>query len=368
MRGVDPCPRHAGQPIACCGLLCGGGGVQLCPQRPHAGKASHRQGFHPRVFGQGHHGHLPRVERFGRDRLAREHHMGRSMSTSRAVELGGVHQAVIALHGVQSVGQVDEIVLNKGAQAFPAFEVTGGGAHEKVAAPQGTQVHVDAPLHIDQQGAFALLLQHGQRLFGLQTEISDLGLECGTVGLCAPSRPSAQAPQSQLAQQRIELPQHGPQAAWGLRHQGVEELQVLHKEFSVGQSPGCSRCGGQHQLDHRTRGFGCQHEGGGGQLPDHILTNLFGHLRSAIDPSVDQGMAAAQTAQGRSALDVVVEPTGRKHLGGLGPGVCEQVHRGRVELLDPLGVVLKLHRHGGACVRRKWRLRRPRRRACRGRP
>ena len=300
--------------------------------------------------------------------MACEHHVGCGVGASRAIKLGGVHQPIVALHGVQGVGQVDEIVLDEGAQAFPVFKVTGGGAHEKVAAPQGTQVHVDAPLHIDQQSTFALLLQHGQRLFGLQTEIGDLGLVFRAVGLCAPGRPAAQAPQSQLTKQRIELPQHGSQTARGLRHQSIEKLQVLHEQRRVGQSLGRGRCGGQDQLDHRPRGFGRQHQGGGGQLPDHILANFFGDLGCAIDPSVDQGMATAQTTQGRSALDVVVEPTGRKHLGGLGPGVCEQVHRSRVELLDPLGVVLKLHRHGGACVRRRWRPRRPRRRACRGRP
>ena len=300
--------------------------------------------------------------------MAREHHVGCGVGTSCAVELGGVHQPIVALHGVQSVGQVDEIVLDEGAQALPVFEVTRGGAHEKIAAPQGAQVHVDAPLHIDQQSTFALLLQHGQRLFGLQTEISDLGLVLRAVGLCAPSGPATQASQSQLTQQRIKLPQHGPQTARGLRHQGVEKLQVLHEQRRVGQPLGRGRCGGQHQLDHRTRGFGRQDQGSGGQFADHILANFFGHLRCAVDPSIDQGMATAQTAQGRSALDIVVEPTGRKHLGGLGPGVCEQVHRRRVELLDPLGVVLKLHRHKGTYVRRKWRPRRPRRRACRGRP
>ena len=77
----------------------------------------------------------------------------------------------------------------------------------------------------------------------------------------------------------------------------------------AGQPLGRGRCGGQHQLDHRTRGFGRQHQSGGGQFADHILANLFGHLRCAVDPGVDQGMATAHIAQGRSALDVVVEPT-----------------------------------------------------------
>ena len=367
VRRVDPRPRHARHPIPRRGLLRGGGGVQLRPQRPHARKTCHRQGFDPGVFGQGHQGHLPRTERFGRNRLAREHHVGRGVRAGRAVKLGGVHQAIVALHGVQGVGQVDEIVLDEGAQAFPVFKVTGGGAHEKIAAPQGAQVHVDAPLHIDQQGAFALLLQHGQRLFGLQPEVGNLGLKCGAVGLCSPHGPAAQAPQGQLTQQRIELAQHGPQAARRLRHQGVEELQVLHEERCVGQSLGRGWRGGQHQLDHRTRGFGGQHECGGGQLTDHVFANLFGHLGRTIDPSIDQLMAAPQAAQSGRAFDVVVQASGRKHLGGLWPSVGEQGNRRRVELLDPFGVVLKVHRHGLACFRRRSLQPRPVHRACRGR-
>ena len=365
---VEQRTREPVEPVARRGLLLGLHSVQLRPERAHARKAGECQRLDPRVFHQTDQRHLPGAQRLGRDRLAREHHVRRGVCGGGAVELRGVHRAGIAFDRVVGVGQVDEVVLDEGAVAITGFKIAGGRLHVEIAPPERAQVHVDAPLHVHQQRALALLLQHGQRLFGLQAEVGDLFLVVRAVRLRAPGGPAPQAAQRELAEQRIELAQHGPQVTRRLSDERVEELQVLHEQRAIGQAARGGGRGGQHQLDHRTRGLGCEHERGGREFTDHVFADLLRHLRRAVDPGVDELVAPAQAAQRGGAFHVVVQSTRREHLGRVRPAVLQQLARRGLQLVGPLGVVVEVDAHDKPLqIRRTWPQRRRVRRACPGR-
>ncbi len=60
-------------------------GVQLHPQFLESGEPVRGQRFHSGIFDHADDGHLPGIERFGRDRFARVHEMGCAVSSCGAV-------------------------------------------------------------------------------------------------------------------------------------------------------------------------------------------------------------------------------------------------------------------------------------------
>ena len=81
---------------------------------------------------------------------------------------------------------MDNIAINIRLIALAFFKVATGGPHEKIPRPQRTQIHAHAPLHIDEQGALALLLQHAYGFGTFQTEVFELAFKIGFVRLRAP--------------------------------------------------------------------------------------------------------------------------------------------------------------------------------------
>lgn len=200
MAGVDQRARQSVQPIPRGRLGRGRHGVQPRPQRPQTGKARQGQGFDARILHHADQGHLPRRQPLGRAGLAGEHQMRGGVRSGRAVQLRRGHRAGGPLDRVVGIGQVDDAVLDEGTSAFALLEIGRRGPQIKIAPPQRPQVHLDAPLHVHQQGAFALLLQHRQGFAGLQIEVRGQLLRLGAVRLHAPMRPAAQAPQAELPQ------------------------------------------------------------------------------------------------------------------------------------------------------------------------
>ena len=91
---------------------------------------------------------------------------------------------------IVGIGQVDEIALHVRAIAFARLEVAGSRLHEEIPRPQCAQIHVDAALHVDEQRALALLLQHGLRFLGLQAEVVGLLRDNWCGGRARPTAPS----------------------------------------------------------------------------------------------------------------------------------------------------------------------------------
>ena len=156
---------------------------------------------------------------------------------------------------IERIGQIHKIIFDVRFVTFTRFKVTTGGAHEKIASPQGAQIHIDTPLHIHEQRALALLLQHRQRLFGFQAEVTYLLFKIDAVRVRPPSRPTPQTTQGQLAKQQLEIFQHRTQAARDLIEQGVDQLQIGPKQGRVTQAFSRSRCGTHNCFQHRATGF-----------------------------------------------------------------------------------------------------------------
>ena len=236
---VEQCAGEAVQVIANAGVHLRCGDVQPGPHRLEAGEAPDRQGFDAGVFDHGNHRHLHRVERLGRDRLPGFDDVRGAVRGGGAVEFqAGNRLAVLGLEIIECIRHMQQVIGDIRPIALATFEVAGGRAHEEVACPKRAQIHVDAPLHVNQQRALALLLHHRQRFLRIQAEVLDLLLVIGAMRVCAPQRPAAQAAQRQVLEQHFQLVQHRPHAARRLRDQRVEELQVLQEQRSVTQPVG----------------------------------------------------------------------------------------------------------------------------------
>ena len=59
---------------------------------------------------------------------------------------------------VIGIRQVDDVVFNEGLIPGAGLEIARCGAHVKVASPEGTQVHIDSSLDINEQGTLTLFL------------------------------------------------------------------------------------------------------------------------------------------------------------------------------------------------------------------
>ena len=318
---VEQGAREPVQVIADAGTHLRRGDVELAPQLLQAGEAADRQRFDARVLDHRNHRHLQRIQRFGGNRLPGFDHVRGAVRGGGAVELeAGNRLVAFGREVVEGIRHVQQVVLDVGPVAFARLEVARGRTHEEVARPQRPQIHVDAALHVDQQRALALLLQHRQRLFRFEAEVVDLLFVVGAVRVRAPQRPAPQSAQGEVLEQHFQLVEHRPHAARRLREQGVDELQVLEEQLGVAQAVGGGRRGGEQQFDHRARGFRGQHQGGGRQIGDHVFAHLFRHHRRILDPGFDQRIAAPQAAYGRHALQVVIQPARRKHLGRVVPG------------------------------------------------
>ncbi len=325
----------------------GRGAVQLGPKLLQSGETADGQGFHPRVFDHADDRHLIGRERLGGDGGLGLDHMRGAVCGGGSVQLQAGHTLVV----VVGVGQVQQIVFDIGLVAFAAFKVARGRAHEKVARPQRPQVHIDAPLHVHQQRALALFLQHGERLLALQAEVGDLFLVVGAMRVRTPQRPAPQAAQGELGEQHVELVEHGPHAARGLRDEYVDELQVVGKQLGIAQSVGRRRRGGEQAFDDCARGFGGQGERGGGEFAHHILAHFLGHQRRVVEPVFHQRVALAQAAQRPRALEVVVEAARAEHLGGVGPDGVQHLQGVRRKVFEIVGVIVEGDGHGCGSLR-----------------
>ncbi len=124
--------------------------------------------------------------------------MGGGVGSGGAVPLARSDRALLGAHGIVGIGQVDEVVFHEGAVALAVFKVSRCWAHIKIAPPQCPQIQMDAALHIDQERALALVLQHRQRFFGCESKVTHLGFVVRAVRVCAPVGPTAQAAQGEL--------------------------------------------------------------------------------------------------------------------------------------------------------------------------
>ena len=191
--------RQPVEEVANAAIHLGGGDVELAPELLQAGKAPDRQGFHARILDHADDRHLHRAERFGGDGLAGLDQVGGAMGGGGAVKFQ-TRNRLLALRGeiIEGIRQMQQVILDVGPITLASLVIPGGGAHEEIPCPEGAQIHIDAPLHVHQQGALALLLQHRQRLLGLDAEILDLLLVVGAVGVGPPQGPAAQAAKGQL--------------------------------------------------------------------------------------------------------------------------------------------------------------------------
>ncbi len=345
---VEQGTRETVQVIADAGVHLRRRGVQLAPQLLEAREAADRQGFDARILDHRDHRHLQRVQRLGGNRGFRFDHMRGAVRGGGAIQLQPGHRFLsFDREVIEGVRHVQQVILDVGPVALARLEVARSRAHEEIARPQGPQIHVDAALHVDQQGALALLLQHRQRLFRFEAEVLDLLFVVGAVGMRAPQRPAPQAAQGEVLEQHFELVEHRPHAARRLRQQGVHELQVLEEQLGVTQPGGRGRRAGEQQFDHRARGLRRQHQRGSSEIGDHVFAHLFRHHRCFFDPGFHQRIAAAEAANRRYALQVVVQAARRKHLGRLVPGGIERIPRMRRQVFQQFGVVFEFDRHGG---------------------
>mmetsp|Transcript_38692 Transcript_38692/g.90447 ORF Transcript_38692/g.90447 Transcript_38692/m.90447 type:complete len:917 (+) Transcript_38692:6677-9427(+) len=352
---VQQSPRQAVQQIAQA-LWLGHVGLRVegQPGGPHVGKLAAGQCFHPRVFHHLDDRLLRVVQRLQRQRRLREHQVGRAVVDHGAVDLRTCHHVAvwrgIALGAkvVVSIGHVDTKTLDVGLEPLAAFVVAGGRAQKEVAAPQGAQVHVEPALHIHEQGALALLLQHRQRVAALQREVFDLALEVGLVGLRAPHHPAPQPAQRELGQQAVQVLQHRAQAAWRLCQDDGQHVQIVAKQLLVAQAAGRQRRRAHDQGEHRTGGLGRHAQQEVDHLRQHVLADGARHLGHGLDEAHHQFFAAPQLVQGHRALEVVVQPARRKHPRRFAPGRAQHRLCFVRQVRQKLSVVFEVDGHGAA--------------------
>ena len=187
---------------------------------------------------------------------------------------------------------MEEEIGDEGLEAVARIEIAGRRPHEEVAPPQGTQIHADTPMHVDEQGALSFLLQHRLRFFRGETEVAHLLLEIGAMRLGAPQRPAPQAAEREHTEQLVEVFKHRPQAACGLAEQDVEQLQVGTEQLGITKTLGRRWRRGNDQFDHRTRGTRGELQTLLGKIGNNILADLTGHGRQMLNPGGDDVAAA----------------------------------------------------------------------------
>ncbi len=326
--------------------------VKHQPGRAHVRKLPAGQRLHPGVFQHLDDRLLRAVERLQRQRRLREHQVRRAVVDHGAVDLGTGHHVLlgrgIALGAVVvvGVGNVNTEALDVGFEPDAVFVVAGGGAQEKVSTPHGTQVNVQAALHIHKQGALALLLQHRQRVAAVQGKVLCLPLKIRLVSLRPPHHPAAQTAQRELGQETLEVLQHRTQAAWHLCQHDGQHVQVVAKEFLIAQAGGRQRRGTHDQREHRSRSLGRHAEQEVDDVGQHVFADGARHLGHGLDEADHQFFATPQVVQRQRALEVVVQPARGKHPGGFAPGRAQHVLRAVWQIGQQLRVVVEVDRHG----------------------
>ena len=336
--------QRAGEPRQqCAGAFVGRiGNVQGQPQLAQPRKLADGERLDAGVLDHADHPHLQRGQRLGGKRRPRIREMCGGVGGGGAVQLEAAHGAA----RVVRVGQMDDAVRDEGPVALPGFEVAAGGPQEEIAPPQRAQVHPDAPLHIDEEGAAALLLQHGEGVRTLQPKVADLRLEVGAVRLGAPHRPAAQSPEGELREQGLEAVEHRPHAPRRLGEEFPEQAQVAAEDLDVAQAAGGERRGGAHHGDDGAARLRRHAEGRLYQLVDGVLADLPCDLRCALDERDHEVGAAAQGLERARAAQVGFQPARREHARRLVPGGAQHFGRVVAELGQELVVVVELDGHG----------------------
>ena len=243
---------------------------------------------------------------------------------------------------VEGVGQVEEAILDEGAQALTALVVAGGGPHEEGPRPQGPQVEVELALVVHQQAAPPLLLQHGAGGLGGQSKVSHLAVQVPGMGLGAPQGPAAQATQGEFGQQLVHVVHHGPQAARGLAGKLMDQAEEAAQQLGIPQTLGRQGQVGEQQSDDGAGGVGGELHHAGDDVDDDVLAHLLDHPRHLLDIGQHQVLAPAHAAHGAHPLQVVLQaPRGhdprRLLITGFQGGVVVMV--ARVQATDVLAEV-----------------------------
>ena len=331
--------------------------MQRQPGFPHVRELPDGERFHAGILECLNDGHLQRGQHLHRQRFLAERQVRGAMVGGGAIQLHTRHDLVFRRGVPQrtvvvvSVGNVDDEALDIGLQTLARFIVTRSRAQEKIPPPHRAQINVQATLHVDEQRALALLLQHRHRIGALQREIFLLAFEIGLVGLRAPHHPAAQATQGQLGQQAVEVFQHGAQTARGLRQHDGQHVEIIAEDVLVAQTLGRKRRSAGNQRQHLARGFRRHTEQKIDDVRQHVLADGACNLGHGLKVGDHHLFAPPQVVQGYATLHEVVQPARRERARSLVPRTAQDVLRVAGKLVEQLAVLFDVDGHGG--VRRQ---------------